>query len=277
MKDSVIETSIDEFIQNLKKKGKMSLSEVADFFNTTQKKIEPWINILEERGFIEIKYPVIGEPKVILKASAPEKLDIQKLETESEEKPEIKEVEKIEEVVEEKIEEIPKEEPKEEEKIGEVKPEVVEELKPEVEVKVEKKPKTEIKEEAPVEIPKIREKMEIKPGIRGDDIEIVTEKVENLERKITELSQEVDISLLKEELSEILLITAGLRDIEKISFYLKEVLSLIHKMKEKNIWTDEDRVFVVTMLGGIARDWKAFGEKKISEIFDDVKEKVGVA
>ncbi|NIM47152.1 MAG: hypothetical protein GTN40_03270 [Candidatus Aenigmarchaeota archaeon] len=230
MKDNVIETSIDEFIQVLKEKGKISVSEAADFLSATQKQIEPWLNILEENGIIEIEYPVIGEPKIVLKATAPEKIDIKRLEAKSEEK--------------------------------------VEEIKKEPE-------RTELKEDITIiETPKIREKLEIKPEIRGEDIEVVTEKMEKLETKITKLSREVDISMLKEELSEILLIIAGLRDIEKISFYLKEVLSLIHKMKKKNIWTKEDKDLVTTMLRDIAENWRESGNMEIAKIFDGIKEKI---
>jgi len=244
MKDSVIETSIDEFIQLLKKKGKMGVSEAADFLNATQKQIEPWLNILEENGIIEIKYPVIGEAKIVLKPTAPEKIDIKELEKKSEEEP------KIEEEIEKEIE---------------------------VEEEIKVGPEEKFEEVTPVETPKIKEKLEIKPEIRGEDVEAVTERVERLEKKITELSHEVDISMLKEELSEILLITAGLDDIEKISFYLKEILSLIHKMKEKNIWTNEDKDLVITMLKDIAENWKEYGELEIAKLFDGIKEKVETA
>lgn len=242
MKDNVIETSIDELIQTLRKKKKMGISEVADFLNATQKQIEPWLNILEENGIIEIKYPVIGEPKIVIKSTAPEKIDIKKLETKPEEK-----VEK-------------KEEIKKEDKKGVIE-KVKEKIKPVEELTLVKKPT-------------IREKMESKPEIKGEDIKTVTEKVEKLETKITELSREVDISLLKEELEEILLIIAGLRDIEKISFYLKEVLSLIHKMKEKNIWTNKDKDLITTMLREIAGNWREFGNHEIAELFDRIRKKV---
>jgi len=257
MKDNVIETSIDEFIQVLKKKGKIGVSEAADFLNATQKQIEPWLNILEENGFIEIKYPVIGEPKIVIKPTAPEKIDIKELEKKTEEKPKEEEPE---------IEEKP-EAPKEEE--------IEKEIEVEEEIKVV--PEEKFEEETPIKTPKIREKLEIKPEIRGEDIETVTEKVERLEKKITELSHEVDVSTLKEELSEILLITAGLYNIEKISFYLKEILSLIHKMKEKNIWTKEDKDLVITMLKDIAENWREYGELEIAKLFDEVKGKVETA
>jgi len=230
MKDNVIETSIDELIQVLKEKGKMGVSEAADFLNATQKQIEPWLNVLEENGIIEIKYPVIGEPKIVLKSTAPEKIDIKKLE-----------------------------------------------IKPKVETKPEEEFKKESEERILVEKPKIRERMEIKPEVKGEDVKVVTEKVEKLENKLIELSYEVDVSMLKEELSEILLIIAGLRDIEKISFYLKEVLGLVHKMKEKGIWTDEDKDLITTMLRGVAENWREYGENEIAKLFDEIKEKVETA
>ncbi len=229
MKDNVIETSIDKLIQVLKEKGKMSISEVADFLNVTQKEVEPWINILEENGIIEIKYPVIGEPKIILKSTAPEKIDIKKLQE-----------------------------------------------KPEVETKT-KESKEEPEKSIPIEKPSIKERIEIKPEVEGVETKSIVEKVEKLETKITELSHEVDVSILKEELSEILLIVAGLRDIEKISFYLKEILSLVHKMKEKNVWTNEDNDLIITMLSGIAENWREYGENKIASIFDRVKERIKTA
>ncbi len=235
MKDNVIETSIDELIRVLRERGKMSISEAADFLKVSHKQLEPWLNILEENGIIEIKYPVIGEPKIIWKPTAPEKIDIKNLEA----KPEV--------------------EPKIEEK--------------KVEPEIKKVPEEKIK----IEKPKISEKIEIKPEIKGEETKVITEKIEKLESRIVELSREVDISMLKEELSEILLITAGLRDIEKISFYLKEVLSLIHKMKEKGIWSDEDKVLVTSMLGTIAENWREYGDNEIAKLFDRIKEKIETA
>jgi hypothetical protein len=220
MEDHVIETSIDQLIQFLKQKGKMNVSEAADFLKMTQKEIEPILNTLEENSIIEIKYPVIGEPKIILKPNAPERIEIRKSQ--------IKEVEA---------------------------PMVV-------------------AEKETIERPTISEKLEMKPEIKSEETEIVNKKMEKLENEVFDLSNKVDTSIFKEDLSEILLIIAGLRDVEKISFYLKEVLSIIHKMKEKGTWSDEDKDLVTTMLKDIANNWKEYGNMDIAKLFDDIKEKI---
>jgi len=222
MEDHVIETSIDELIQVLKERGKMNVSEAADFLKMTQKQIEPILNTLEENSIIEIKYPVIGEPKIILKPNAPERIEIRKSQ------------------------------------IKEAVPEIAE-------------------ERTIIERPTISEKVEMKPEIKGEETEIVNKKMEKLENEIFDLSNKVDTTIFKEDLSEILLIIAGLRDIEKISFYLKEVLSIIHKMKEKSIWTDEDRDLVTTMLKDISENWKEYGNMEIANLFDEIKGKIETA
>lgn len=214
MEDHVIETSIDELISILKKKEKMSISEVSEFLKIPQKQMEPILNALEESGNIEIKYPVIGEPKIILKPNAPEKIDIKKVDLA-------------------------------------------------------------IKIEPQIEKPKINERMEVKTEIvQSNETKFINEKVEKLESNISDLSKKIDISMLKEDLSEILLITAGLRDVEKISFYLKEILNLIQKMKEKKIWTNEDKDLTITMLKSIADNWREYREDDIARLFDDIKAKV---
>jgi len=220
MEDHIIETSIDQLIQFLKQKGKMNVSEAADFLKMTQKEIEPILNTLEENSIIEIKYPVIGEPKIILKPNAPERIEIRKSQTKEVETPRAAE------------------------------------------------------KETNIERPTISEKLEMKPEIKSEETEIVNKKIEKLENEVFDLSNKVDTSIFKEDLSEILLIIAGLRDIEKISFYLKEVLSIIHKMKEKDAWSDEDKDLVATMLKDIANNWKEYGNMDIAKLFDDIKEKI---
>ena len=222
MEDSVIETSIDELIHTLKTKEKMSLSEISDLLKLSQRQLEPILNVLEENGTIEIKYPVIGEPKIILNPNAPGKIEIKKIQAMK--------------IESEKTE-----------------PEIIE------------KPKTSERMEAKTEI------------LKNEETSAINQKVEKLESEITELSNKIDVSNLKEDLSEILLIVAGLRDMEKISFYLKEVLSLIHKMKEKKIWTNEDKDLVITMLKAIADNWRDFNEEDVAKLFDDVKNKVETA
>jgi hypothetical protein len=197
----------------------MNLSEISDFLTLPQKQIEPILNILEENGIIEIKYPVIGEPKIVLKPNAPEKIEIKKSE-------------------------------------------LVKEIKPEINI----------------ESPKTSERLEAKTEIiQNNETKAINEKIEKLENNISDLSNKVDVSVFKEDLSEILLIIAGLRDMEKISFYLKEVLSIIHKMKEKKIWKDEDKDLVTTMLKNISDNWKEYKEDDIAKLFDEVKGKVETA
>lgn len=218
MEDHVIETSIDDLIRILRQKERMSISEISDFMKMPQRQIEPLLNILEENGIIEIKYPVIGEPKIILKSNAPEKIEIKKSDLT--------------------------------EKIG-----VVE-----------------------IEKPKISERMEAKPEIiKSDETKFINKKVEKLENDISGLSDKVNVSILKEDLAEILLIIAGLKDVEKISFYLKEVLSIIQKMKEKKIWTSEDKDLVTTMLKNIAENWREYKEEDAAKLFEDIKSKVETA
>lgn len=224
MENRVIETSIDELIRILKENEKMSISEVADCLKLSLRQIEPILNVLEENGTIEIKYPVIGEPKIILKPNAPTKIEIKKAEI----------VKKI-------------------ENENKIEPEIIERTD-------------------------TSERMEAKPEIvRNEETRAINEKVEKLESEITELSNKLNASTLKEDLSEILLIVAGLRETEKISFYLKEVLSLIHKMKEKKIWTNEDEVFVTTMLKAIAENWRVYNEENKAKVFDDVRGKIETA
>jgi len=218
MLDHIIETSIDELIRILREKQKMSISEVSDYLKLPQKQLEPILNILEENSIIEIKYPVIGEPKIAIKPGVPEKLDIKKYDI-----------------------------------TGKV---------PEIRIE---KPTTSERMEAKTEI------------IKNDETKNINEKMERLENNVSELSNKVDSSMFKEDLSEILLIIAGLRDAEKISFYLKEVLSIIHKMKEKKVWTNEDKDLVTTMLKNISDNWREYKEENVAKLFDEIRGKVETA
>jgi DNA-binding transcriptional ArsR family regulator len=196
MENNIIETSIDELIEVLRKKEKMTISEAANSLKVTQKQLEQWIDVLEEKGIIELKYPIIGEPQIILKGTIPEK----------------------------------------------------------IEIKAEKK-----------EI--------IKPKVESETAN-VSEKLKSVESKLDELSYEVDASILKEDLFEIMIIVAGLRDIERISFHLKDILKIIQQMKAKKLFNENDKEFIVTMMKEIAENWEEFGEEKIAKIFTDLKEKV---
>jgi polyhydroxyalkanoate synthesis regulator phasin len=114
-------------------------------------------------------------------------------------------------------------------------------------------------------------------AIKNEEITSINKKIDELEDQMIEFSNEMDVSNLKESLFEIILTTAGLRDIEKMSFYLKEILSIIHDMKEKGIWNDEDKDFVTTMMKEISENWKSYGEENMSKLFDEIKDKVETA
>ena len=201
MENNIIETSIDELIEILRKKEKMTISEVANSLKVTQKQLEQWIDVLEEKGIIELKYPIIGEPQIILKGTIPEKIEI---------------------------------------------------AKPKIEYTPKKTEET----------------------IKNYETENVSEKLKSVESKLDELSYEVDASVLKEDLFEIMIIVAGLRDIERITFHLKDILKIIQQMKAKKLFNENDKEFIVTVMKEIAENWEEFGEEKIAKIFTDLKEKV---
>jgi len=129
MEDNVIETQIDKLIELLNKKRKITLSEAARILNIKENQLDTWIGTLEDKGIVELKYPVLGEPELVLKGILPETL--------TEVKANLKEPEK----------------PKE------------------------------IKEP-----------------------EDLSEKIKNIEKQISEITEEVEISRLKEELFEVLII-----------------------------------------------------------------------
>jgi hypothetical protein len=210
-----LESSIQELIEILKKSSVVRLSEAADFLGMTHKQIGPLINILEERGIIEVKYPVIGEPQLVMKCSAPQKISIS--------------------------------------------PKQMRELQD---------------SETIVEIEKSGFKDRMKSEIMKEENRTINRKMEKIEDEIKDLSKDVDKTAFRENLEEILLIITGIRDIEKISFYLKEVMSLVHKMKEKRAWSDEDRDMVVTMLRGITQNWKEYGNEEVAKLFDGLREKI---
>ena len=209
MSENVIETSIDEFIELLKNKEKLSVSEAANILKVDRKQLEKWLDALEERGIVQLKYPIIGEPQIILKDYEPEKINT---------------------------------------------------IKPEIMTKIER-----------IETPP-EEKVEVKDTTKHDVF--ASEKLRSVESKMSEVSKEVDVSILKEELLELLLIIVGLRHIEKISIYLKKILTIIQEMKSKNLWKDEDKELTTDMLNEIAENWKQIGEDDIAKLFEDVKKKI---
>lgn len=67
MTDMLIETPIDELVKLIKAKEKMTVSEAAKELGVSQTQIEDWVRVLEEKDFVELKYPAMGEPVIILK------------------------------------------------------------------------------------------------------------------------------------------------------------------------------------------------------------------
>jgi hypothetical protein len=67
MVDFFIETSIDKLIGLLREKKRVKLSEAATTLKVTQKKIDEWVFMLEDRGIVDLKYPILGEPEIVLK------------------------------------------------------------------------------------------------------------------------------------------------------------------------------------------------------------------
>jgi len=76
MSDFIIETGIDKLIDLLSKKRKISLSEAARILNIKESQLEAWVSTLEDRGVVDLKYPVLGEPEIVLKGILPENLKL---------------------------------------------------------------------------------------------------------------------------------------------------------------------------------------------------------
>ncbi len=66
-----VETGIDIFVEEIKKRGKISFSEAARIFGISQEQVEEWAKLLaehkEEVG-IEVHYPTFGEPEIVATA-----------------------------------------------------------------------------------------------------------------------------------------------------------------------------------------------------------------
>ena len=107
MADMIIETPIDELARILNERKKISLSEAAKLLKTNETQVEEWVKILEEHGFVELIYPALGEPQIVLKSLEKKELVKKKKEIENrkeavEEK--TKDFEKKVDVVEKKVE-----------------------------------------------------------------------------------------------------------------------------------------------------------------------------
>lgn len=57
-----LETTIDEVLDTIKKKGSITIDEIAERFKVDKAVVEEWARILEEHKLIVVNYPVIGKP-----------------------------------------------------------------------------------------------------------------------------------------------------------------------------------------------------------------------
>ena len=229
MEDFVIETQIDKLIDLLSKRRKISLSEASRILNVKESQVEQWVGTLEDRGVVELKYPVLGEPEIVIKGIVPEniKVETRRVEIKPEVKPE--EVSVSNEVGETRIEE-----------------------------RVER-PYPETK--------KILEDEE-------KEIKMISEKIINIEKKISEITEELDVSKLKEDLFETLIIISSLGDVEKITTYIGHVERIILFLKAKSILDDTDKDLIVSTLRNISENWKYAKREDVAKIFEEMVKKI---
>lgn len=74
MVEFFIETTIDKFISLVRKRKRIRISEAAKILGVTQKQVDEWVFTLEDRGIVELKYPVFGEPEVVIIEETPEQI-----------------------------------------------------------------------------------------------------------------------------------------------------------------------------------------------------------
>jgi len=97
--DMLIETPIDKLIKLVKEKERITIAEVAKTLGATETQVEDWVRILEERDFVELRYPTIGEPLIILKRVTDAKINQKEKKFEKEKEKIEKKTEKFEEKV----------------------------------------------------------------------------------------------------------------------------------------------------------------------------------
>ena len=59
-----IETTIDRLINILEKRGSVSTIDLSKELGVSIERIESWAKIFEDRGLIDIEYPLIGSSKL---------------------------------------------------------------------------------------------------------------------------------------------------------------------------------------------------------------------
>jgi hypothetical protein len=64
--NSKINTDLDTLYAMLKKKKKIKISEIANYFGIDKEKVMDWCNILESGNLATLRYPKFGEPELIM-------------------------------------------------------------------------------------------------------------------------------------------------------------------------------------------------------------------
>ncbi|MFH1473384.1 MAG: hypothetical protein ABIE55_00665 [Candidatus Aenigmatarchaeota archaeon] len=75
MVEFFIETAIDKLIKLLRKRKRIRISEAAKILKVTQKQLDEWVFTLEDKGIVDLKYPVFGEPEVVIKELTSEEVE----------------------------------------------------------------------------------------------------------------------------------------------------------------------------------------------------------
>lgn len=226
MGELIIETAIDKLLELLRKKNKLPLSEAARLLNIKETQLDDWVGVLEDQGIVELKYPVLGEPQIVLKGQITEEV--------------LKEIKE-----------------KKEEKTAE---------RPEIEEPVE-----ETEEEVEPER-NIKQKY-INPEVKESDI---SEKLSDLEDRVSEISQEVDSSKFKEELFEVLVVVSEMKNTQKIFGYLKVIEKIIQEMKARKLWNKVDEELITTVLKEVADNWREKGKGDVAKIFEELIKRIQI-
>lgn len=222
MAEFIIETTIDKLLKLLREKKKVPISEALRILKITESQLESWIGSLEDHGIVELKYPVLGEPEIVLKGDIPEELP-EELKAETAEKEEIEEepIETVEEKSKKMIEKIPK--------------------------------------------------------VNEAEIKAISKKLGDLEGRVSELTHEIDSSNFKEELFEVLVVVAGMRDVKRISSYLKAIERIIKDMKSKKLWNRVDEELTTTVLEEMSENWREEGNTNIAKIFEEIAKRIKIS
>ena len=73
-KNILIETSVDKLVHLVKREGKVTLSRAAQILDVDEQQLEEWVRVLEEHGILELQYPALGEPELVIKRMPQEKI-----------------------------------------------------------------------------------------------------------------------------------------------------------------------------------------------------------